>query len=285
LNSKKVVTTHFKQYACILLGALYFVLPRVNAQPTIPQSKPSMTPASPVLPPTATSDPLAIQALHKVIEASGGMKVWRDIHSAKIRLAITPMGAAQAHEFLMLDDWSSDSTRYRRGAIGMTKAPKDHNGQTTFIASSGEQQRAVPEYDQARVLAGSLPAAAAEIILRKPSYIAVQASGAKCTSDNLCIDIYRQAAPKLPFVREEEWIISQSSGLPTVIDLLLPNLSGGRPVVEEFQFDQMFSQNGLQIPSRIIMRHPSGATHVRTVVSFQPNVEFDKAAFDKELSQ
>jgi len=87
-----------------ILGILFFVLPGANAQMTIHPPKPSMTTVSPALLPTATCDPLAIRALHKVIEASGGMKAWNGIHSAEIRLAITPSGAIQAHDFLMLDD-------------------------------------------------------------------------------------------------------------------------------------------------------------------------------------
>ena len=285
MNNQKVVNASFQQFACIILGTLFFVLSGADAQPTIPQPRPTMTTASPALLPTATSDPIAIQALHKVIEASGGIKVWREIHSAKIRLAIAPKGATQAHDFLMLDDWSSDSTLYRRGAVGSSKTPHEHSGQAAFRVSSGENARSVPEFDQARVLAGSLPAAAAEIILRKSSYIAVQASGARCTSDIICIDIYRQTATKNPFVREEEWIISKTTGLPSFIDLIVPNLTGLRPLFEEFKFDQWITQNGVQIPSKIEMRHPSGATQVRTVVSFNPNAAFDKEAFDKELSR
>ncbi len=285
MNSQEIVTVSFQRYVCIFIFSLLFVLSRADAQLPFPQSRPSMTSASPVLPSSATSDSVATQALHSVIQASGGMKAWRETRSAKIRLTITALGSTQSHESLMLDDWSSDSPRYRRGTVGSNRTPKEHSGQATFIASQGEQKRAVPEFDQARVLAGSLPAAAAEIILRNPAYIAVQASGARCTSDSLCVDIYRQTASKSPLIREEEWIISQSTGLPTVIDIILPNLAGVRPIFEEFKFDQWTNEHGVQIPSKIEMRHPSGATQVRTVVSFQPSAGFDTASFDKELSR
>jgi hypothetical protein len=69
---EQLSVSYYGGYA--ILGTLFFVPPGADAQLTIPPPKPSMTTASPSPLPTATSDPLAIQALHKVIEASAGMK-------------------------------------------------------------------------------------------------------------------------------------------------------------------------------------------------------------------
>jgi hypothetical protein len=270
----------------MLLSTLLVTLPMGHAQLKRPFPPTSITTAPPVLPPTATSDPAAVGLLERVIESSGGKPAWRTLHSAKIRLTVTSAGPIPYRDVLMLDDWSSDAVLYRRGTVGSKRAPTDHSGQAALTTISREgKTRQIPEFDQARVLAGSLPAAAAGIILRRTIYIVKQELGPRCTTGSLCVDIYRQQRPQEPFVREEEWVISQSSGLPTEVDLLLPNLTGHRPIFEEFQFDQMMTQSGLQIPSKIELRPPGGGVQIRTVVSFTPNAAFDKTSFDQELSQ
>lgn len=284
MRSQTFLSTRLLQCACILI-ALLSVQPLAHAQMIFPRPPVSVTQAPLLLPPTTTSDPVAIQALQRVIDASGGMEAWKRIRSAKVRLGISSPTATQSHEFVMLDDWSSEATRYRRGAVGGKRTPHEHNGQSTFNASDKGKDKVVPEFDQARVLAGSLPAAAAEIILRRSSYVAKQAAGTRCTADMLCIDIYRQPAPNTAFIREEEWLISQSTGLPTVIDIALPNLTGVRPIYEEFQFEEMLAVDGVTIPGKIEMQHPSGATQIRKVVSFVPNARFDTSAFDQEVSR
>ena len=141
----------------------------------------------------------------------------------------------------MLDNWSTDATVYRRGAIGSKSAPHDHNGQDSFRPSDTGKAGTIAEFDQARVLAGSLPAAAAEIILRRTSsYIAKDATGTRCTTTLMCVDIYRKSKPNAPFIREEEWLISRETGLPTIVDLILPNLTGTKLIFEEFTFEQHY---------------------------------------------
>lgn len=272
--------------ALILSCMLFIAGTASQAQTSIPRNIPSVLPAPLVLPPTSASDPAATDALARAIEASGGRAAWRLIHSAQLRIKVTTAGSAQSRNVLMLDDWTSNVVLYRRGTIGANKAPMDHSGQANLVVTSRDgKTRQLPEFDQARVLAGSLPSAAAHIILRNPSYLVKQDADPKCGSQTICIDVYRQPAANAPFIREEEWTISASTSLPLTIVLFLPNLIGHRPVLESFHFDQMMTQNGLTIPATVELTSPGGGIQVRTLVSFSPNVPFDKAVFDKELSQ
>jgi len=255
------------------------------AQVNLPNAIPSVTVSPAILPQTATSDPAAVSALEKVIEASGGRQAWGAIHSAKVRLTVTSAGDKESHDVVMLDDWSSDIVRYRRGTVGASRKPKDHDGQTTLSVLRAGKIGQLHEFDQAHVLAGNLPAAAASIILRRPSYIAKEANGAKCAPPAFCVDIYFRSTDQGPFVRQEEWTLSDTSNLPLRIDLFLPNLMGSTPIIEEFQFDSMMRQAGLVIPNRIEMRPPGGGTQIRDVLRFEPNVAFDKDSFDQELSR
>jgi hypothetical protein len=268
-----------------LLSTLLVVSASAKAQTSLFEPRATMTEAPPILSASTTSDALAVRALGRVVASSGGAAAWRTIRSAKIRLTVSAPGATKSHDLLSLDDWSSENTIYRRGIVGGRRTPHDHTGRSTFVASDEGKSRTVPEFDQARVLAGSLPAAAAEIILRNHLYLAKMGSGTRCSEETICIDIYRQPTEKAPFVREEEWFVSQSTGLPTVIDVTLPNLMGIRPIVEEFRFSQMLTVDGVAIPAKVEMRHPSGSTQIRNVVSFLPNAKFDAAAFDKEVGQ
>jgi hypothetical protein len=279
---RTVFATVFVFHLTLLVFALSL---SYSAESQIPHSAIVVTVSPAALLPDTKSDPAAIQALTGVITASGGMNAWRQTRSSRIRLSITPKSGGQAHDVLMMDDWSSGATVYRRGAVGSKNPPHEHSAGAPFRAAQNGQGRDIPEFDQARVLAGTLPAAAAEIILRNHSYVAVVANGRRCTSGLVCVDVYRQVAPNTPFLREEEWVISQSTGLPTAIDLSLPNLMGTRPLFQEFRFAQMATVGHLQIPSVVEMQHPSGAILVRSIVSFIPNAPYDHASFDKELSK
>jgi len=285
LNNEEYVKSVARHFVMCLMCIAPLITIAAKAQLTTPGPRVAVTDAPQILPASSNSDILATRALRKVIEASGGVDAWAQIHSAKVRLSITTPRAAKVQDFLMLDDWSTDAPIYRRGLVGSRRTPREHAGQKAFIASEVGKARSVPEFDQARVLAGSLPAAAAQIILRRRAYLAKLGDGARCTPDVFCIDIYRQVAPNGIFVREEEWLVSKSTSLPIVVDLRLPNLTGIRPIYEEFQFDQMLTTGGVSIPGKIEMRHPSGSTQIRSVTSFLPNAPFDTAAFDKEVTQ
>lgn len=270
---------------CGIILSLLAVAFEAEGQLPFMQTRVMVSEAAQILPASSSSDAQAVQVLERVLEASGGTSAWRNVRSAKVRLSVTTQNAANAHEFLMLDDWSTDAVRYRRGAVGSGKTPRDHEGQSTFNASDSGQGAHVAEFDQARVLAGSLPAAAAEIILKKSSYVAKVVTGSRSTDGITCVDIYRQSSSNGAFVREEEWLISKSTGLPTTVDIILPNLTGTRQTYEEFQFDQFKKIDGLTIPSVITMRHPNGNAQTRTVKEFSANAEYSKPAFDKEIAR
>jgi hypothetical protein len=268
----------------LLLGLLS--IPSFSeAQRNLMSTKTPVIAGSHYLSSNSTSDQAAIQILRKVIEASGGMSAWNNLRSAKVRVAVTSADVPQPHELLMLDDWSSDSVMYRRGVMGAKKAPIDHSAKAAFTVADGKKERQVPEFDQARILVGHMPAAAAEVILRKNSYVVKQVDAAECKSGRLCIDIYRQSSPKAPFVREQEWVILQATSLPDKVSVLLPTLIGHSEIWKETLFKQMTLQNGLTIPGEVELRLPGGRTQTHTLVSFTPNTEFNAAAFDQELAK
>jgi len=256
-----------------------------NAQSLSLASRVEVSDAPQLLASASTSDATAVQLLERVVEASGGADAWKSINSSKMRISVTSTNSSTEHEFLLLDDWSSGATKYRRGAVGSGRAPKEHNGQESFNADVSESKKRVREFDQARVIVGSLPAAAAEIILKNSNYIAKINSGSRSTQENICIDIYRKQTEDAPFVREEEWLISKSTGLPVTVDIILPNLSGRRLLFEEFQFKQMTKIDGLTLPGITTMRRPNGSTQQRVVKEFVPNARFDTSAFDREVAQ
>jgi hypothetical protein len=259
---------------------------RAQQQPTdLPQNpNPTAMKAPLALPPTATSDPSAIQLLKNVVEASGGESVWSGIHSSKMRVNLSVPGRTDTRDFLYLDDWTAPGTiKYRRGAIGSGRVPVDHTGTTTFTVKRGDKVRTVPEFDQARLLVGNLPAAAAEIIIQNSSYVAKQLPSGRCRKNQTCIEVYRQANAQSLFVREQEWAFSGSDSLPSMVDLRLPNLLGRNEIWQEFRFGQTTQVNGLTVPSVVELHNPGGGKQIRKLVSFHPNATFDTAAFDQEL--
>ncbi len=237
------------------------------------------------LPTTAKSDPNMVLALRQFIDNSGGIRRWDNIKSAELRVTMMALGSKEAHDAILLDDWSSNVVRYRRAVIGMKRPPIDHDGAHQLEMQNTGRPRYFREFDQARLLAGSLPAAAAEIILKNSSYIVQRDKTSLCPLGYLCANIFRKANTGYPFVREEEWFFDPESGMPKAIDLVLPNLSGQRPVMEEFQFVHMTTQDGLLIPEHVRLIPPGGGIQSRTLVFLKSNVPFDKRAFDEEIEK
>jgi len=68
------------------------------------------------------------------------------------------------------------------------------------------------------------------------------------------------------------------------LSLVICDFYRGRPDFSRtLLFEQMSRFHGVQIPTRVQMRHPSGSIQTRSVISFTPNAPFDKTAFDREV--
>jgi hypothetical protein len=232
------------------------------------------------------SDPTAIQTMQAALQQSGGIYKWRGIHSAEMRVTIPPHGKSAPVTLLLLDDWSTLNTKYRRGFVGKTKTPKDHNGAASFNSKADGTGMTVPEFDQARVLADHLPAAAIEVILRRPEYVVKQSAPGKCPAESLCVDVYRQSYPQGPFVKEQEWIISTASGLPASVQYRLPNLlHSGIETWGKITYKAYSTSSGLQVPSDVEIDIGSGMKMESQLQSLNLNVPFDTKHFDQEIAQ
>ncbi len=132
------------------------------------------------------SDPAAIQAMQNVMAQSGGAAAWQNLRSAKEVFSIVRPPEEKSRVQLLLDDWSLDTARYRRAVKGQTTPPPDHNGVASFPVKVGNSQRTLPEFDQARTLVRRLPAASAEIMLRRREYILRINKWERCESGSIC---------------------------------------------------------------------------------------------------
>jgi hypothetical protein len=200
--------------ACLLLfAALSNPLFSQAAPASSPKAAGSMLPAT-----TVKSDSEAIQAMRNVIAQSGGEAAWREIRSVEESFSVLGAGEKTPHVMLLLDDWSLDTTRYRRKVQGQSTPPSDHNGASTFpVNNTGAAQLVAPEFDQARVLVSRLPAAAAEVMLRRSEYVLKVSNSPTCKSSDICVDAYRTRDSTSRPSLDQQWIISAATGLPITI--------------------------------------------------------------------
>jgi hypothetical protein len=232
------------------------------------------------------SDPAAIQAMENVLVQSGGIAAWRGVSSAKESFSVLQADDTSSHIMLLLDDWSLESTRYRRAVQGQKRSPEDHNGATTFKFRAGTTRlMTAPEFDQATTLVGRLPAAAAEVMLRRPEYVLKISQSQKCRSGDICIDVFRKSGSALPASPEQQWKISSNTGLPTSIRYRTASIGPATtPSWREITFVKFATENGLVVPVTIAMVG-GGKLQAWTFVSLNVNPGFDTARFDQEATQ
>ncbi len=231
------------------------------------------------------SDAAAIQAMKNVMAQSGGEAAWREIRSAEESFSILGVGEATPHVMLLLDDWSLNTTRYRRKGQGQSGPPTDHNGAASYTATMNTYQVSVPEFDQARVLVSRLPAAAAEVMLRRSEYVLKISTSQACPSGDICVDVFRTRGSSLPPSLDQQWRLSASTGLPTTIRFQTTTVGHVMgPVWREVYFVQFATKEGLVVPA-IIGTNFRGQRQAWTLVSFKKNPGFDISHFDQEVAQ
>jgi hypothetical protein len=223
--------------------------------------------------------------MQNVLEQSGGAAAWRDLRSAEESFSVLNAGEKEATVFRLLDDWSLDTTRYRRGMKGQKRPPSDHNGSTTYSANIGASKVEVPEFDQARVLLVGLPAAAAEVMLRRTEYVLKISTSQQCKGDSICVDVFRVQNSTLPLVPEQQWKISVASGLPSTIRYQTEKFGQiSKTIWKEVYFLRYASEDGFVIPVSMWI-NLRGLQQTWTFVSLKKNPEFDTAKFDQEVAQ
>ena len=238
-----------------------------------------------MLSPDATSDQPAINLMRNVVAASGGLHAWSQVRSAKALYTSVDSHNAP-HRSLLLDDWSSTNVRYCRGHEGSNVTRLHHDGRSSFNTSVNGKARQVPEFDQARILAHHIPAAAAEVILRTSSYLLKTVPNSECAQGYSCVDVYRRLSPHGPYLKEQEWELSSSSGLPDTIKLRLPDvLRGTKEIWESLSLRDYANKSSILVPHTIIAHMPGGSTQTRRLASINFGVPFDMQAFDKEVAQ
>jgi hypothetical protein len=246
----------------------------------------SASPADSATSVAVQSDDAAVQAMKNVMVQSGGEAAWTSLRSAKESFSIKEPSQKIPQVLLLLDDWSLDTTRYRRRVQGQSSPPSDHNGSPTFPVDAGTSKAVVPEFDQARVLVGRLPAAAAEIMLRRHEYVLKMAKTQQCKSTEICIDVFRKTttSPLTPSP-EQQWKISTSTGLPVTVRYQTATVgSVGAPTWREVYFLQYAPKDGLIVPIAIgmILR---GQQQTWILVSLTQSPGFDISKFDQEAGQ
>jgi hypothetical protein len=224
--------------------------------------------------------------MQNVMVQSGGEAAWRGIRSAEETFTVKRLGDKSSRVRLVLNDWSLDAARYRNGVQGQVDTPTDHNGDQTFVAKLGNAQFTVQEFDQARALVGHLPAAAAEVMLRRKEYALKISTSRRCDSANICVDVFHIRAPNMPLIPEQLWTIAVSNGLPVSVQLALPRVGNAPPNQwEEVRYVGYAAENGLVIPVATEHIKASGSKETWTFVSIKENCGFDTAKFDKEVAQ
>jgi len=255
------------------------------SSPNLPgmPSRPQLTPGPLVLGSASSNDPDAVTALQSFLEESGGRSRWSTIHNATIRQRFGYQANGRTVDHLYMDDWSTPKSIYRRSVVGAHHQPADHDGRNGYVVKTQYGNRAIPEFDQAHLLAGNLPAAAASVILTSGNYIVKTANGKKCSGPAICIDVYLRR--ENVYVRQEEWVISSQSHLASTIDLILPSLFGGAPPIEQFSFSSYEPRQGVTVPVSGTVTAPWGRAIPFQLVRLDINRGFDKAKFDAEATQ
>lgn len=229
------------------------------------------------------SDQAAVQAMRNVMAQSGGEAQWRNMRSAEESFSILAAGQTIPRVAMLLDDWSSDDTRYRRRMQGQSATPEDHNGASTFSLKTRSSQVVVPEFDQARMLVPRLPAAAAEVMLRRPEYILKISQSQKCKSSETCIDVYRTNSSGTAL--EQQWKLSTTTGLPETIRYRTIVVGDPTTAIWRELFYMKYAQeDGITIPVSFMTRFGANRQNW-TFVSLKQNSGFDTDKFDREAAQ
>jgi hypothetical protein len=235
---------------------------------------------------TVKSDSAAIQVMRNVMAQSGGETAWREIRSVEESFSVLGTGEQTPHVMLLLDDWSLDTTRYRRKVQGQSTPPSDHSGASTFPVNNAEATKLVaPEFDQARVLVSRLPAAAAEVMLRRKEYVLKISQMQICKGKDVCIDVYRSRGFTQPPSLDQQWKISGTTGLPITVRYqtsTVGHVAGS--IWREVYFLKYATEEGLVVPVSIGL-NLRGQRQTWTFVSLKKNPGFDIPKFDSEVAQ
>jgi len=234
---------------------------------------------------TAQSDTAAIKAMQNIIVHSGGEAAWRETRSAEEAFSVLGPGEKTPQVMLLLDDWSPGTTRYRRKVQGQKSPPTDHNGAASYSTAIGTSQVSVPEFDQARVLVSRLPAAAAEVMLRRSEYVLKISKAQICKGRDICLDVYRTRSSILPPIPEQQWKISAVTGLPITVRYQTSTIGKvAAPVWREVYFLRYAAEDELIVPVSIGMVL-GDKPQTWTFVSLKKNPGFDISKFDQEAAQ
>ena len=230
-----------------------------------------------------TSDPVTLSNMHKALDAMGGEQVWSTQHAASSHASVTDLQKNTKHELYMIDDWSTDEVRYRRRIPGGNQPTTEHAGGKSWTVTRSGIERKVPEFDQASTLVLHLPGAAAMILINhNKEYILRNSPSRLCTTDNLCIDVYRRSDSGV-IMLIQRWELSQSTYLPTTISIRLhgPNVSA-RPMWETVTYNKYLTSGSIINPTELEVVYPNHA--VRSFVLESPvfKEKYDTAIFDQE---
>ncbi|WP_213807876.1 hypothetical protein [Granulicella sp. dw_53] len=270
----------------IISAALWLtVAPILNSQLVSGHPNPNSTTSPWFLPPSEKSDPEAIKVAQRAVEASGGMEAWDAVHAAKSRMSMSIWGKSNPAYLLMLDDWSTSMPRYRRGVVGTTIAPRNHDGQEDTDTTK-HSMNVSQEFDQVRLLADHIPAAALQIALRRSEYILKLSTDNDCNERYRCFDVYRRLAGEGPYLREQHWILIPSTGLPDAVQLLPSNLHHqNNNIWEEVSYLGYTNSDGLLVPSQIAISFGNHHKQVLSLVAIAMDAAFDTQQFDQELKK
>lgn len=269
--------------ALSLLGCILLPCISLRAAGQMPTRRAAQAPA--MLPPTVASDPQATTAMRSALDRLGGVAAWRQIRSAETHATVSTLDGSKSTELYMLDDWSVAGTRFRRRSPVLTGPPRDHNGAPVVVVHTARGDKAMPEFDQARVLLDHLPGAAIEIMLRRPEYIFRPSIGRLCGKGQQCIDVYRKP-PAGPTLKEQEWTISASTGLPETVRYAVQNLANSSAQIwEEIDYQDFQTVDGVVVPSVVDIALPMGLGQKFSFQTPTFNQPFNTAAFDSETIQ
>jgi hypothetical protein len=232
-----------------------------------------------------TSDVAAVNALQRVLAASGGANLWASLRSAKEKFVLLAREGVSKQQ-LFLDDWSSPGIRYRRGVIGQHLKPIDHDQSPYFPVGPNDNHVEILEFDRSHVLADHLPSAAIAAMIESTSYVLKTVAAEQCSGTSICIDVYSHGRSKSYYEKDQEWEVSRSSNLPISVKLHVPDQGGsGISVWEATYFTNYSTINSYLIPTSMIHRMPGGIIQTLIIENFEPNIDFDRSQFDREIAQ
>jgi hypothetical protein len=270
--------------ALISLGGLARRLNAQNAGAANPFASVRVAKTFVALSSSSISDEGARRLVLQVVTNSGGLQAWRSVRSARTDFAEpSPQGAPKRH--MMMDDWSTDTVRYSRAFGGDQSSAVNRDGIPSYKVADKHGQHTLPEYDQARILVDHLPAAAAEIMLRHAEYIFKNVDTGQCPEGFSCIDVYRQPQTNAAFVREQEWVVSNTTTMPVTIFINLPNPMNQATQWKRVDFDNFTTIGSLTVPNSISTSYPGGMRHRRTLTSLRINAPYDKVSFNVEVGR